>query len=57
MADEEALKHGQFGVIRSLLRVLDHGQASKAIVDAVIDSCRCGCGVGRAAVYPRDGMD
>lgn len=41
LADEEAaLKDGQFGVVRSLLRVLDHGQASKAMVDAVIDSCR-----------------
>lgn len=52
MTDEEAaLKDGQFGVVRSLLRVLDHGQASKAIVDAVIDSCRCGVGGGGGCAW------
>ncbi len=38
--EDSALKDGRFGVIRSLMRVLDHGQVSKSVVDSVIDACR-----------------
>eukprot|EP00963_Diacronema_lutheri_P007046 scaffold625_cov324-Pavlova_lutheri.AAC.80 len=35
----EALKAGEFGVVRSLLRVLDSGNEGKLMLDAVIDAC------------------
>lgn len=34
------LKAGNFGAIRSLLRVLASGVESKAMLDSVIDACR-----------------
>lgn len=37
---EAELKSGNFGAIRSLLRVLASGAESKAALDVVIDSCR-----------------
>lgn len=37
---ETELKAGNFGVIRSLLRVLASGVESKATLDAVLDACR-----------------
>jgi len=37
---EAELKSGNFGAIRSLLRVLASGAESKAALDIVIDSCR-----------------
>ena len=37
---EDELKNGKFGVVRSLLRVLEGGSASKAVVDTVIDACK-----------------
>lgn len=37
---EDELKNGKFGVVRSLLRVLEGGTASKAVVDTVIDACK-----------------
>ena len=37
---QEELKHGMYGVVRSLLRVLDNGATAKALLDTVIDSCR-----------------
>lgn len=36
---EAKLKGGMYGVIRSLLRVLERGVTGKAILDAVIDAC------------------
>jgi hypothetical protein len=35
------LKAGNFGAVRSLLRVLAVGVESKALLDEVIDACRC----------------
>ncbi|KAK9804170.1 hypothetical protein WJX73_008272 [Symbiochloris irregularis] len=35
---ETEIKAGRFGVIRSLLRVLEQGAAAKAVLDAVIDA-------------------
>ncbi len=40
MAPDAELKAGNFGAVRSLLRVLPYGQESKATLDSVIDSCR-----------------
>lgn len=37
---DDELKNGKFGVVRSLLRVLEGGTASKAVVDTVIDACK-----------------
>lgn len=37
---DDELKNGKFGVVRSLLRVLEGGAASKAVVDTVIDACK-----------------
>ena len=37
---EAELKGGKYGVVRSLLRVLEGGTASKALLDSVIDACR-----------------
>lgn len=36
---EQKLKAGQFGVVRSLLRVLERGVAGKAILDVCLDAC------------------
>lgn len=36
----DELKDGKYGVVRSLLRVLEGGTTSKEIVDHVIDACR-----------------
>lgn len=35
----DPLKAGMFGVVRSLLRALEHGTAGKALLDCVIDAC------------------
>lgn len=37
---EGELKSGKYGVVRSLLRVLEGGTASKALLDSVIDACK-----------------
>ena len=37
---EAELKAGKYGVVRSLLRVLEGGTASKALLDTVIDACK-----------------
>lgn len=37
---EGELKSGKYGVVRSLLRVLEGGMASKALLDSVIDACK-----------------
>lgn len=37
---EAELKGGKYGVVRSLLRVLEGGTASKALLDTVIDACK-----------------
>lgn len=37
------LKAGNFGAVRSLLRVLASGVESKAMLDEVIDACRYAC--------------
>ncbi len=37
---DEELKSGKYGVVRSLLRVLEGGTASKALLDTVIDACK-----------------
>ena len=37
---EGELKTGQYGVVRSLLRVVEGGTASKALLDIVIDACK-----------------
>ena len=37
---EAELKSGKYGVVRSLLRVLEGGTASKALLDTVIDACK-----------------
>lgn len=39
-ASGDELKDGKYGVVRSLLRVLEGGTTSKEIVDHVIDACR-----------------
>lgn len=36
---EQKLKAGMYGVVRSLLRVLERGVVGKAILDAVVDAC------------------
>ena len=38
---EAELKAGNFGVVRSLLRALPQGMEAKALLDRVIDACRC----------------
>lgn len=40
MSLEAELKGGKYGVVRSLLRVLEGGTASKALLDTVIDACK-----------------
>ena len=40
LSQEEELRAGKYGVIRSLLRVLDDGASSKALLDTVIDACK-----------------
>ncbi len=40
-AVETELKAGNFGVVRSLLRALPQGMEAKALLDRVIDACRC----------------
>ena len=37
---EAELKAGKYGVVRSMLRVLEGGTASKALLDTVIDACK-----------------
>uniref|UniRef100_A0A7S3QUH6 Tyrosine specific protein phosphatases domain-containing protein n=1 Tax=Dunaliella tertiolecta TaxID=3047 RepID=A0A7S3QUH6_DUNTE len=37
--DQEQLKAGMYGVVRSLLRALEKGPEAKMILDAVIDAC------------------
>ena len=37
---EAELKAGKYGVVRSLLRVLEGGTASKTLLDTVIDACK-----------------
>eukprot|EP00878_Enallax_costatus_P006221 GHUV01006524.1.p1 GENE.GHUV01006524.1~~GHUV01006524.1.p1 ORF type:complete len:1656 (+),score=579.22 GHUV01006524.1:267-5234(+) len=39
LTPEAKLKSGMYGVIRSLLRVLERGVMGKAILDSVIDAC------------------
>lgn len=39
LSHDAKLKQGMYGVVRSLLRVLERGTVGKAIVDTVVDAC------------------